>query len=205
MSTILARVGEAVPLVLVLEDCDTTKFPQAQIFDDVGTVAPIATANLTHVASGYYFASYTVASANKFTINYTVYDDAARTIVSTTHGKTQELLHSDVPEDPATILSELAEAQLNCAYDDDLLILRAAAWMDRGGQTVTSPTSATITVRDQAHGLITSDTTTSSTNGVFIFEASSISLDDNKVGYVQVSITDAQGTASTVQSFATIA
>lgn len=197
---ILVSVGEAAPLTLVLEDGDTAKFPQAKVFDEAGGVTPLFTVNMGHVAEGYYFGTFTVPSAAKFNAVYTVFTNAARTILDPGHGKSQDVFVGD-----GATVSENAEAQLNIAFDDTTGLFSAAAHIDRDGQTILSPTSATITVFDQTHTQIFTDTTTSSTNGVFIFTKASVVLTDNRVGYVKVAVTDSTGTATTIQSFTTVA
>ena len=204
MPLIPARVGEAAPLVLVLEDSNASKFPEAEIFDDVGTVTPIATIPLANISKGFYFGTWTVTAADKFVVVYTVYEDAGRTVLSLVNGAADDLISADVPEDPDTIVAALAEAQLNIAFDCVGNIFRAAGWMDRGGQTVTNPTTATIEVRRDDHSLLFTQTTASSTNGVFVFVETGVVLVDDRVHYVEVTVTDPLGTVSTVQSFSTV-
>jgi hypothetical protein len=200
--SIPVKIGESAPLVLVLPDGDATKYPRAYVYDAAGGAAPLATVDLAHVVEGYYFGTWTVPSANKFVIRYKTFSDAGRTTESVLHGQVDELLVGDLS---SIVGGGIAEAQLNIAFDDTGMIFRAAAWMDRDGQTVTTPTGCTITVHRQDHTVIFTDTTASHTNGVFIFEQASVVLADNKVGYVRVEVTDGTGTARTVQSFSTVA
>lgn len=92
--TILANVGETVPITLVLEDGNTAQFPQAEIYDEAGSATP-TTVNLTHVANGYYRGTYAVTTAEKQTIVFVVYSDAGHTTESSVYSRTTDILVSD--------------------------------------------------------------------------------------------------------------
>lgn len=76
-----ATVGTPVPIVMVLEDGNTSMFPQAEIYAAGGTV-PITTLDLNHKAKGRYEASWTPPSAGVFSALFLVYADAGHTIES---------------------------------------------------------------------------------------------------------------------------
>ncbi len=194
---ILANVGQAVPLTLILEDGDAAKFPQALVYLS-GANTPLSTVNLVGISSGYYAGSFTVPSSDKFIVVYTVYTDGTYATVDVTHGKSEDLIVSDAG-------ANVVEAQLNVSYDDTLQILRAAAWMDRSGQTVSSPAAATITVKDELDNvLFTQLSTTPFPDGVFFFQQPNVALLDNRIYYVEVHVTDAIGSATTIQTFTTV-
>lgn len=86
---ILANVGEAVPLVLVLFDGAAGLFPRARIYNGA---ALVTTVPLTHVAEGYYLATWTPLVSGKFSAVYTVFTDAGFTLTANTYEKAQELL-----------------------------------------------------------------------------------------------------------------
>ncbi len=92
--TILANVGETVPITLVLEDGNTAQFPQAEIYDEAGGATP-TTVSLTHVANGYYRGTYSVTSAEKQTIVFIVYSDAGHTTESSVYTRSTDVLISD--------------------------------------------------------------------------------------------------------------
>lgn len=206
MSEILAQLGETVPLVLVLEDGNTSKFPQAKIYDGTGTAVPITSITLVHKDSGYYYGSYLVPGIAKFTVVYTVFDDIAHTLPSVAYSKADDYIVSNMTAPSVTsIVSALAEAQLIVSYEDTNLIFRSACWMDRGGATVTTPFVATIHVRDQNNTLLFTQTSLAPfPNGVFYFQQGSVQLPDNRIFYVEVSVTDGLGTVQTIQTFTTV-
>ncbi len=203
MAEILAQPGQTVPLPLVLEDGNTTRFPQAKVYDGIGSAIPLATVNLVHTDGGYYFGSWLVPSAARFTVVYTVYSDSGHTTLDSAYGKDEDNVVSDQPSSAA---GESVEAQLNVAYDDSALIFRATSWLDRAGATSSSSTTSTITVRDQANTLLfTLTSTTPYPNGVFFFQQTAVALLDNRLYLVEVSVTDTFGSASTIQTFSTVA
>lgn len=201
MSSIITQSGEAVPLALILEDGNTSKFPQAKVYDAVGSAVPVSTVDLTHLTLGYYYASYVVPSASKFTVVYTVFDDVGRTVISPAYTRAQDILIADIPE-----AAPLTEAHLNVAYNDNTQLFTAAIWMDRNGATVVSPTSSTIVLRDQSGAIVfTLSSSTPLSNGVFLFQQPSVSLVDINIYYVAVTVVDAVGTVTTNQTFTTVA
>jgi len=202
VATIISQSGEAIPLALVLEDGDSSKYPQAVIYDRSGTSIPISTINLVFVADGYYYGSFVVPSSSKYEVVYKVFLDSARTMLDPDHYLSQDLIISD---QSGSASSGADEAQLNVSYDDDTRTFGAMAWMDRNGQTVVSPTSATIWVRDQNDVLLlTQSSTTPYPNGIFLFQKVPFTLIDNRIYHVDVTVTDSLGTVTTVQTFTTI-
>ena len=71
--------SDAVPISLVVETGDGTKFPTAFVYNEVGS--QIATRNLNHVSNGLYLPSnsFTMPSNDFITVVYVVFDDALRT------------------------------------------------------------------------------------------------------------------------------
>ncbi len=204
MSDLLAQPGDVVPLRLILLEEDVDLYPRARIYDSAGSAVPLATIDLVHKDGGYYFGTYTVPSSSKFTVRYTTYDDSGHT-TSTRYGQAEDMIIADQPASPTQIAQAITSAQLNVAYDDTVLLFKAAVWMDRGGNTVTTATTATITVRDALDTLLfTATSTTPYTNSVFIFGQPNVVLFDDRIYIVEVSITDLVGTTSTVQTFATV-
>lgn len=100
------------------------------------------------------------------------------------------------------------EAQANVAYDDGTSVLTVASWLDRDGMTVTGATSSTITLRDATNAVLAGfpvmDPTPFAT-GIFIFSVGSVTLADNTVFNLEVSVTDPTGTYTTNQSISTVA
>ena len=84
ISTLLA-VGENVPVATILEDGDISQYPQAVVYDPLGTI--LTTLDLSHVANGMYTASYSMPSENLIEIVYIVYSDAGHTTENTKYGR----------------------------------------------------------------------------------------------------------------------
>ena len=78
-------VGEVVPVALILEDGNTSQYPQAVVYDATGT--PLTTLDLTHVANGLYTASYVMPNTDAIELVYITYSDAAHTTENTTYGR----------------------------------------------------------------------------------------------------------------------
>ncbi len=102
--TILANVGETIPLYHRLEDGATTKFVRALIHDDIGG-APIATAALPHVSDGLYRGWWIVPSAKKFSVSLIVYDDAGFTTKSLRVGEDIDIVIANAGNQSALLVS----------------------------------------------------------------------------------------------------
>ena len=76
----LVPLGNQAPLALILGAQDVSKFPQAMVFDQLGTATPVATLSMAHVSQGYYFVAWTTTAVGTFTVKYAVYDDAGHTV-----------------------------------------------------------------------------------------------------------------------------
>jgi hypothetical protein len=207
MSEIFAQTGESVPLAVVLEDGNTSKYLQAKVFDELGSPTPIASVDLTHLSGGYYYGAYTVLSTGKYIVVYTVYEDLARTIPSVVYGRSDDLIVADIHiPSSQEIANMFVEAQFNISYEDTTQLIRAAVWMDRAGQTVTNPVACSFTLRDSNDVvLLTMSSNTPLSTGLFYFQSTTpVFLADNRVYFVEVSVTDSSTTASTVQTFTTV-
>ena len=73
--------GSTVLLELVLADGDTTRFPQAEIYDNAGVAIAASPVNLSHIADGLYQGTFTAPAVGEYSVIYITYSDAARTIV----------------------------------------------------------------------------------------------------------------------------
>jgi len=92
--TILANVLDTVPLALQLDDGDPSKFPRATILSEV-TGLPISTVDMAHTNDGNYLALFLIPTASKFLVQYVVFDDAARTVISTAFTRALDLIVAD--------------------------------------------------------------------------------------------------------------
>jgi hypothetical protein len=101
---------------------------------------------------------------------------------------------------------DIAEAQMNAAYDDDASVLFLETWLDRGGRTV------------PAADLVSCSVTVYTASGTALFTVSSITpkadghfgmsqatpLDDNRPYSAMVTIEDSIGNVTTSQAFTTV-
>ena len=71
--------GDTVLLELVLADGDTTRFPQAEIYDSAGVAIVASPVNLSHVADGLYQGTFTAPAIGGYSIIYITYSDALHT------------------------------------------------------------------------------------------------------------------------------
>jgi hypothetical protein len=101
--SILAAQGETVPLTLVLEDGNAALFPEAKVYNEVGTL--VGTVTLVHVSGGLYRGTFAVPTAEKFSVVYTVFVDALRTIPSSVYGRAKDVIVADAPASSASLLS----------------------------------------------------------------------------------------------------
>lgn len=104
------------------------------------------------------------------------------------------------------VSTEVVEAQANIAYNDTTFVMTIAAWLDRDGVTVTSPTQASITLRDDANTIVFGPVVSNSPTpqGLFLFSQPSVTLGDERLYNLETSVTDAVGTYVTNQSLSTV-
>lgn len=83
--------GEILPIELQIENNNSTKFPQAILRNELNSI--IGTVNLSHIDDGLYKPSvnFSMTSAKFIAVQYLIYDDAARTIISTDVGSATEI------------------------------------------------------------------------------------------------------------------
>lgn len=83
-----ASINASLLLELVLADGSTTRFPQATVYNDAGSL--VATVDLAHVASGLYQGAYTPATPGHFSAIFIVYTDAGHTTVANQYDREAE-------------------------------------------------------------------------------------------------------------------
>lgn len=71
--------GDTALLELVLADGDTSRFPQAEIYDNAGVAIGASPVNLSHVADGLYQGTLTAPAVGGYSIIYLTYSDAGHT------------------------------------------------------------------------------------------------------------------------------
>ena len=115
-----AKVGEPVPLIMILEDGNEDQYPQAEIYDAGGTT-PIATVDLPHKAKGRYEGSWTPPSVGSFSALFLTYSDAAHTIENIVYVRAVDQIFatdSDVDDLAAGIIRLLGLHRENCFIDN---------------------------------------------------------------------------------------
>lgn len=89
MGQITVPTGSPLPLIAVLSDGATNKFPQAIVYNSSNVV--VATKYLTSIANGIYKDStYTPPSNGDYLALYIVYDDSGHTIENTTYPRVSD-------------------------------------------------------------------------------------------------------------------
>jgi len=115
-----AKVGDAVPLVMILEDGNELQHPQAEIYAPGGT-SPIATVDLPHKVKGRYEGSWTPSAVGAYSAQFFTYSDAAHTIENIVYVRAVEQIfvsQSDVDDLAAGILRLLGLHRENCFIDN---------------------------------------------------------------------------------------
>lgn len=79
-----ATVGAPVPVVLILEDGNESRYPQAEVYEPGGTV-PVATIDLPHKVKGRYEGAFTPPAAEIYTLHFFIYADAGHSIEDITY------------------------------------------------------------------------------------------------------------------------
>jgi len=115
-----ATVGVAVPIVMVLEDGNTSMYPQAEIYAAGGT-APITTLDLPHKAKGRYEASWTPPSVGVYSALFITYADSghlAESIVYTREVEQVFVSQENVDDLAAKIVRILGLVHENAFIDN---------------------------------------------------------------------------------------
>ena len=82
-------VGATVPLVLLLSDGATNRYPRVEVFP-AGASAPGWVLDLTHVARGRYESSFVPSQSGTYVAVFTVYSDPSHTVEDVSYPREQE-------------------------------------------------------------------------------------------------------------------
>lgn len=115
-----AKVGDAVPLVMILEDGNELQHPQAEIYEPGGT-SPVATVDLSHKVKGRYEGSWTPSAVGAFSAQFFVYSDVGHAIENIVYVRAVEQIfvtESDVDDLAAGIIRLLGLHRENVFIDN---------------------------------------------------------------------------------------
>jgi len=115
-----ATVGTAVPIVMILDDGNTTQFPQAEVYAAGGTV-PLTTLDLLHKARGRYEASYTPSTVGVLSTVFIVYSDSGHTIENISYTREVEQIfvtQSGIDDLASTLIRILGLVHENAFIDN---------------------------------------------------------------------------------------
>ena len=118
--SVAATVGVSVPIVMILEDGNTTQYPQAEIYA-AGATVPLVTLDLVHKAKGRYEASHTPATPGVYAALFIVYADGAHTAESIVYVRAVEQIfvtQSNVDDLAAKIVRVLGLVHENAFIDN---------------------------------------------------------------------------------------
>jgi len=102
--------------------------------------------------------------------------------------------------------SEVAEAQMNAAYDDDLSTLMLEVWLDRDGASVVTSdlVSCSVTLYDVSGSPVFTEASSSPKSDGHFSLSKAINLLPNKPYNAEVTVTDSVGVVTTYQAFTTL-
>lgn len=115
-----AKVGDPVPLVMILEDGNENQHPQAEIYA-AGATVPTATVDLPHKVKGRYEGSWTPSVVGPFSAVFITYSDAAHTIENIVYVRAVEQIfvtQSDVDDLAAAVVRLLGLNHENAFIDN---------------------------------------------------------------------------------------
>ena len=115
-----AKIGEPIPLVMILEDGNESQFPQAEIYLPGGT-SPVAVVDLDHKVKGRYEGLWTPTAVGAFSAQFFVYSDSAHTIENIVYVRAVEQIfvsESDVDDLAAGIVRLLGLHRENVFIDN---------------------------------------------------------------------------------------
>jgi hypothetical protein len=190
---IQVQTGVSSPIFLRLFDGATSKFPRADVRKEDGT--PVVTVDLTHQANGRYVGAVTFPANGYYYVDFTVYDDFARTIESLIHTETTDLYLAETPVDIANAVWDAPtlahvlpgsfgaanaflpfECALTAAIDPELDILDIQVWLNKNNAAVLAPTTAQVLLYNSIGGIVlTLTSSTPSAVGVFNMTSAVIS------------------------------
>lgn len=115
-----AKLGDPVPLVMILEDGNEAQYPEAEIYE-AGAVVPTETVSLIHRAKGRYEGTWTPAMVGTYSAHFFVYSDAGRTVENIMYVRAVEQIfvtQSDVDDLAAAIVRLLGLNHENAFIDN---------------------------------------------------------------------------------------
>lgn len=115
-----AKVGDPIPLVMILEDGNESQHPQAEIYAP-GGIVPVSTVDLPHQVKGRYEGTWTPTSVGPFAAQFFVYSDAAHTVENIVYVRAVEQIfvtQSDIDDLAAAVVRLLGLNHENAFIDD---------------------------------------------------------------------------------------
>jgi len=115
-----AKVGVAVPLVMVLTDGNELQYPQAEIYAPGGTV-PLSTIDIDHKVRGRYEGSWTPSAVGAFSAHFFVYADAPHSVENIVYERAVEQIfvtQSDVDDLAEAVIRLLGLNHENAFIDN---------------------------------------------------------------------------------------
>lgn len=115
-----ATVGTTVPIALILEDGNEVQFPQAEIYEQGGTV-PVATIDLGHKARGSYEGDWTPTATGTYRAVFITYADSGHSVENITYSRAIEqvfVTQSSVDDLSAQIVRILGLVHENAFIDN---------------------------------------------------------------------------------------
>jgi len=115
-----AKVGEAVPIAMILDDGNELQYPQAEIYEP-GAVVPTATLDLLHKVRGRYEESWTPSAVGAYSAVFIVYSDAAHTVENIVYERSIEQIfvtESDIDDLAAAVVRLLGLNHENAFIDN---------------------------------------------------------------------------------------
>jgi hypothetical protein len=86
-----AKVGTAVPIVMIMEDGVQNQYPQAEIYAG-GATTPLAVLDLAHKSKGRYENNWTPSTTGVYTAHFIVYSDPSHTTENVAYTREAEQL-----------------------------------------------------------------------------------------------------------------
>lgn len=126
-----AFVGEAIPLSLVLADYAAGYYPQARIYSGSALVDTIP---LAFISTGYYYATWTVSTAGRFTVVYDVFVDSDHLILSDRYEPDTEELQAF----PGPVAEEQGAIRQAFTLDTTSNSIIINLWVELDGSQVSS-------------------------------------------------------------------
>lgn len=186
------KLGENVPLELLLFDGDDTKYPLAYLIDETHTAIPGSPFALTNIGLGRYVNDSYILPLNstnyRLLATYIIYEDAGHTIEDMVYERAEDIF--DVADSQTVVVNQLANYvnRMSTSFDTLSSQQGITVWAEKNGMYAPGTNCSISVYNDLATVIWSASSPTPMADGVFKFVNAFAPLADGSY-YVEITIT----------------